>query len=75
MYELCVLCGLQCRQVGSSRTDVLHPHDQHSDMKAFIKGPHVIGSNLAIFFVKANILAISNDTHQLHYIPLHHFTI
>ena len=24
---------------------------------------------------KANILAISNDTHQLHYIPLHHFTI
>ena len=25
--------------------------------------------------VKANILAISSDTHQLKYIPLHHFTI
>ena len=24
---------------------------------------------------KANILAISSDAHQLHYIPLHHFTI
>ena len=26
-------------------------------------------------FLKAKILAISSDTHQLHYIPLHHFTI
>ena len=25
--------------------------------------------------VKANIYEISTDTHQLHYIPLHHFTI
>ena len=25
-------------------------------------------------YVKANILAMSSDTHQLHYIPLHHFT-
>ena len=24
--------------------------------------------------IKANIWAISSDTHQLHYIPLYHFT-
>ena len=29
----------------------------------------------AVCSFKANILAISSDTHQLHYIPLHHFTI
>ena len=31
--------------------------------------------NISGVNVKANIYEISSDSHQLHYIPLHHFTI
>ena len=71
---LCVqcvcMCGCVCSRVCVLRC-VLAPVCGIC-MRAYTNNPEM---DCTCTIVKANIYEISTDTHQLHYIPLHHFTI